>query len=160
MFQSGGGGGRGRAHLVQPHGHRADERLDARRALVVRRAESPPDVLVVQHLHLEREVLLEVLQDHHEEGELDAQGLAGVRRARDERGGDVGAHDLEHGGLDVLVRDALDVPVAHLFIPYLQWLRPAAGSHQLFVVNSSAVHEHGHARTRRDAGALIQGKVQ
>jgi hypothetical protein len=71
--------------FVQAHGHRADERLytrcalrgeaplggsserwdggilqyaAARTHLVVRRAESPANVLVVQHLHLECEVLL------------------------------------------------------------------------------------------------------
>ncbi len=36
--------------VVQAHRHRADERLDARRALVVTRAEAAPHVLVVQHL--------------------------------------------------------------------------------------------------------------
>jgi hypothetical protein len=38
--------------LVQPHGHGADERLDARRALVVGRPEPPSHVLVVQDHHL------------------------------------------------------------------------------------------------------------
>lgn len=114
------------SYLVQPHGHRADKRLDARRALVVGGAESPADVFVVQHLHLERKVLLEVLEDHHQEGELDPQSLACVGGARDERGRHVCAHDLEDGRLNVLIRDALDVPVAHLLVPYLQWLRPVS----------------------------------
>lgn len=115
-------------YLVQPHGHGADEGLHPGGALVVRRAESPADVLVVEHLHLKREVLLQVLEDHHQEGELDPQGLAGVRRAGDEGRRHVGAHDLEDGGLDVLVRDPLDVPVAHFLVPYLQGLRPEAKS--------------------------------
>ena len=34
-------------------------------------------------------------------------------------GGDVGPHDLEHGALDVLVRDALDVAITHLLVPDL-----------------------------------------
>ena len=37
--------------VVQSHRHRADEWLDARRALVVTRAEPTSHVLVVQHLH-------------------------------------------------------------------------------------------------------------
>jgi len=37
--------------VVQPHRHRADERLDACRALVVAGAEPSTDVLVVKHLH-------------------------------------------------------------------------------------------------------------
>ena len=46
--------------LVQTHGHRADERLHTGRALVVRRTESAAHVLVVKHLHLECEVLLQL----------------------------------------------------------------------------------------------------
>lgn len=111
-------------YLVQPHGHGADEGLHPRRALVIRRAESPADVLVVQHLHLEREVLLQILEDHHQEGELDPQGLAGIRRTGDEGRRHVGPDNLEDGGLDVLVRDPLDVPVSHLLVPDLQGLRP------------------------------------
>lgn len=109
------------AHLVQPHGHRANKRLDSRRALIVGCAESPANVLVVQHLHLKREILLEILEDHHQEGKLDTQRLAGVGRAGYEGRGHVRAHDLENRGLNVLVRDTLDVPVAHLLVPYLQW---------------------------------------
>ena len=43
--------------VVESHGHGANERLDARRALVVARAEASPHVLVVEHLHFEGEVL-------------------------------------------------------------------------------------------------------
>ena len=46
--------------LVEAHGHGADEGLDARGGLVVAGAEPPPDVLVVEHLHLEGEVFLEL----------------------------------------------------------------------------------------------------
>ena len=47
--------------LVQSHGHRADEGLDPRRALVVRRAEPSAHVLVVEHLHFKGEVLLQLI---------------------------------------------------------------------------------------------------
>jgi hypothetical protein len=63
-----------------------------------------------------------ILDDHHEEGQLDAECLVLVGWARDVVGGHVGAHDLEHARLDVLVCYALDVPVAHLLVPYLQRL--------------------------------------
>ena len=36
--------------FVESHWHRADERLDARRALVVTRSESSTNVLIIQHL--------------------------------------------------------------------------------------------------------------
>ena len=65
--------------LVQSHGHSADERLHPGGALVVGRAESPPDVFVVEDLHLEGEVLLEVLDNHDEKRKLDAQGLVGKK---------------------------------------------------------------------------------
>ena len=81
--------------LVEAHGHRADERLHAGSRLVVRCAEPAAHALVVQHLHLECEVLLEVLDDHDEEGELDAECLVSVCGAGDVVGGDIGAHDFE-----------------------------------------------------------------
>ena len=109
--------------LVEAHGHGADEGLDSGGRLVVRGAEPAADVLVVEDLDFEGEVLLEVLDDHDEEGELDAEGLVGVGGAGDVVGGDVGAHDLEDRRLDVGVGDALDVAVAHALVPDLQGLR-------------------------------------
>ena len=46
--------------LVETHGHSADEGLDAGGALVVTGAEPAAHVLVVEHLHLEGEVLLQL----------------------------------------------------------------------------------------------------
>ncbi len=95
--------------LVQPHGHRADERLHAcrglreagaseRRAmsegarakayLIVRCSETTTNIFIVQNLNFESEVLLQVLDDHDEERQLDAERLLGVGRACDK----VGAH--------------------------------------------------------------------
>mmetsp|Transcript_33647 Transcript_33647/g.89221 ORF Transcript_33647/g.89221 Transcript_33647/m.89221 type:complete len:218 (+) Transcript_33647:29-682(+) len=108
--------------LIQAHGHGADEGLHARRALVVGGPEAPADLLVVQDHDLEREVLLEVLDDHHQEGQLDPERLARVRGAGDEGGAHVRAHDLQHAGLDVGVRQPLDVAVAHLLVPDLERL--------------------------------------
>ena len=50
--------------LIQPHGHCADEGLHPGGGLVVAGPESPPDVLVVEDLHFEGEVLLEIFDDH------------------------------------------------------------------------------------------------
>ena len=52
-----------------------------------------------------------VLDDHDQEGQFDSQGLAFVLGTGDEGSGDVGAHDLQHRRLDVLIRDSLYVPV-------------------------------------------------
>jgi len=47
--------------------------------LVVGRTESTPHILVVKHLNLEGEVLFQVLNDHHKEGQLDAQRCVWLR---------------------------------------------------------------------------------
>jgi len=105
--------------LVQPHGHRADERLHARGGLIVGCPEASSDILVVQDLHFEREVLLQILNDHDEEGKLDAQRLLRVGRTVDVVGADVSAHDFQNTGLNVLVCDPLDVPIPHDGVPDL-----------------------------------------
>jgi len=109
--------------LVETHGHGADEGFHARRALIVRCTESSADTLVIQHGDLEREVLLQVLNDHHEERQLDAERLALLSWARNEAGVDIAADELEDARLNVLVGQALDVAVAHLLVPDLQWTR-------------------------------------
>ena len=106
--------------LVKTHGHGADEGLDAGRRLVVGGAEAAADALVVEDLDLEGEVLLEVLDDHDEEGQLDAKGLVGIGGAGDEAGVDIAADELKDGGLDVLVGQSLDVAVADLLVPDLE----------------------------------------
>merc|ERR1711972_1090817 len=80
--------------FVKPHGHGADEGLDARGALVIRGAETTAHLLVIEYHDLKREVLLQVLDDHYQERKLDPQGLARIRRASDVGGADVRAHDL------------------------------------------------------------------
>ena len=67
--------------------------------LVVARAKPPPHVLVVQHLDLEGEVLLHVLDDHDEVGQLDAQRLLGIRGTSQKGRVHVGADNLQHEGL-------------------------------------------------------------
>mmetsp|Transcript_16986 Transcript_16986/g.47431 ORF Transcript_16986/g.47431 Transcript_16986/m.47431 type:complete len:231 (-) Transcript_16986:199-891(-) len=109
--------------LVQPHGHRANEGLHTGGRLVVGCAEPAAHVLVVQNLYLKSEVFLQVLNDHDQERQFDAQGLAGIRGAHNITVADVCAHDLQHARLDVGVCDALQVTVPHLLLPYLQWLR-------------------------------------
>jgi len=59
--------------FVEAHGHGANERLHPGGGLVVGGPEPPAHVFVVQHLHFERKVLLQVLDDHHQERQLDAQ---------------------------------------------------------------------------------------
>eukprot|EP00316_Scyphosphaera_apsteinii_P003572 CAMPEP_0119345530 /NCGR_PEP_ID=MMETSP1333-20130426/107536_1 /TAXON_ID=418940 /ORGANISM="Scyphosphaera apsteinii, Strain RCC1455" /LENGTH=97 /DNA_ID=CAMNT_0007358005 /DNA_START=928 /DNA_END=1221 /DNA_ORIENTATION=+ len=67
--------------LIKPHGHGADERLHACRALVVGSPEAPPHVLVVEDLHFKREILFQILDDHHKKWQLDAERFLAVARA-------------------------------------------------------------------------------
>ena len=46
--------------LIESHGHGANEGLDTSCALVVRGSESAAHTLVIQHLHFEREVFLQL----------------------------------------------------------------------------------------------------
>ena len=87
--------------------------------LVVARTEPPPHVLVVQHLDLEGEVLLHVLDDHDEVGQLDAQRLLGIRGTRDEGCAHICANDLQDKRLQknlVIIRQILDKPIIG-FVP-------------------------------------------
>ena len=90
--------------LIKSHWHGADERLDTSGRLIVGSSESTTHVLVIEYLDLEGEVLLQVLDDHDQEGKLDGEGLLLVNGAGDEVGGDIGAHNLENGGLNISIR--------------------------------------------------------
>ena len=63
-----------------------------------------------------------ILDDHNEEGQLNAKGLVSVGGASDIVSRNVSAHNLENGGLDVGIRYSLDVPVSHALVPDLQGL--------------------------------------
>ena len=67
-------------------------------------------------------VLTYVLDDHDQEGQLDGKSLLGVHRAGDVVGGDVSAHDLENGGLNISICESLDVSVSDVSVPDLEWL--------------------------------------
>ena len=81
--------------------------------LVVGSPETAPHIFVVEHLHLKAEVLLHVLDDHDQEGQLDSQSFVWVSRAADVGGGDVCAGNLEDSGLYVRVCDSLDVTIVN-----------------------------------------------
>ena len=81
--------------LVEAHGHGADEGLHSGGGLVVTGSEPPPHILVIQDLDLECEVLLHVLDDHDEVGQLDTESLLGVRGTRDEGGAHVSPDNLQ-----------------------------------------------------------------
>ena len=81
--------------------------------LIVGSPETPPDILVIKNLYLKAEVLLEILDDHDQEWQLDAQGLGGVSWTGDVCRADVAAHNLQDARLNVAVGDALDVTISH-----------------------------------------------
>ena len=70
--------------IIQTHWHSTYEWFHTGCGLIVRGSKPSADILIIQHLHLEGEVLLQVLDNHDQEGQFDAQRLAGISRARDE----------------------------------------------------------------------------
>jgi len=80
--------------LIEPHGHGTNERFDPGRGLIVGLPETSPHVFIIEHLNLEGEVFLQVLDNHNQEGEFYAQGLGLVLRTTDIIRGDVSAHNF------------------------------------------------------------------
>ncbi len=54
-----------------------------------------------------------VLDDHDKERQLDSESLLRIGRASDVVCADVSPHDLQDARLNVLIRNALDVSIAH-----------------------------------------------
>ena len=66
------------------------------------------------YLNFEREVFLQVLDDHHEKGQLDPKGLLRIGWTGDVCRTDVGADDFQDERLNFIICDPFDVPVANL----------------------------------------------
>ena len=81
--------------FIESHRHGTDEWLYTGGRLVVGSSESTSHLLVIQDLHLESEVLFQVLDDHDEERKLDGKGLLWIKRSINVVGGLIGSHDLE-----------------------------------------------------------------
>jgi len=64
--------------LVQTHRHGTNERLHSRCGLIVGRSKPSSHVLVVQHLHFEREILFQIFDNHHQEWKLDSKRFLGI----------------------------------------------------------------------------------
>jgi len=82
--------------LIKSHWHCANEWLDSGSGLIVGGSESTSNALIIEDLHLEGEVLLQVLDDHDQERKLDGKGLLWVQWRVDVVGGDISSHDLEY----------------------------------------------------------------
>jgi len=106
--------------LIQAHRHCANEGLHTGGRLVVGGTEAAAETLVIENLNFEGEVLLEVLDDHDEEGELNTESLLGISGAGDVAGVDVAADEFEDGGVNVLICEALNVTVADFLFPNLK----------------------------------------
>lgn len=51
--------------FIESHGHGTDKWLDSGRWLIIRSSESSTHILVIEHLHFEGVILLQVLNDHN-----------------------------------------------------------------------------------------------
>ena len=108
--------------FIQPHRHRANEWLHTSRRLIIGSTESSPYALIIEYLHLECEVFLQVLDDHDQERKLDSKSLLWIKRSVDIVCGNIGSHDLKDGRLNIRISDSFDVTVPDTFVPNLQWL--------------------------------------
>ena len=82
--------------LIESHGHCANEWLYPGGRLIIGSSESSSDTLVIEYLYLESEVLLQVLDDHDEERQLDSKGLLWIKWSVDEVSRDVGSHNFKN----------------------------------------------------------------
>ena len=80
--------------LVESHGHCAYERFYPCSWLIIGCTETSSDTLVIEYLHLESEVLLQVLDDHNQERKLDSQSLLRVQWRVDVVRWHVSSHDF------------------------------------------------------------------
>lgn len=119
--------------LIESHWHCANEWLYTSRWLVVWGSESTSHLLVIQHLHFESEVFLQVLDDHDQERQLDGKCLLWVKRSVDVVCGHVGSHNFKNWWLNIWICDSLNVAVSHLLVPNLQWFW--SKSTQLVLIN-------------------------
>ena len=71
-------------------------------------------------VYLECEVLPQVLDDHYQERQLDAERLLGVRGAGDVSRANVCSHYFQHARLDIRIGDTLDVAIPHFLVPDLE----------------------------------------
>ena len=110
--------------LIKTHGHRANERLDSGRRLVIRGSESSSDSFIVEDRDFECEVLSHVFDDHHKEWKLDSECLFLVMGTCYVSSTHVGTRDLENAGLNVAVCKSLDVTVLNILVPNLKGFTP------------------------------------
>lgn len=82
--------------VIKPHWHRANERLHSCSRLVVTGSETPSYVLVIEHLNFKAEVLLQVLYQHDQEGQLDSQSPLRVSWTGHKGSANICAHDFEY----------------------------------------------------------------
>ena len=102
--------------FVKAHRHCTNKRFHSCRRLIVGGTETSAYVLVVENLNFEGELLFKVLDDHNQEGELDAQRLLRVCGASNKVCAYVRSHDFKDTRLDIRVGNTLDMTIA-------DWLR-------------------------------------
>jgi len=109
--------------FIQSHGHSTNEGLHSCSRLVVGSSESSSHTLVIKDLNFESKVFLQVLDNHDQERELDAQVFFRVGRGSNESSGYISTHDLQDTGLDIGICESLDVTISDLLVPNLKWFR-------------------------------------
>lgn len=79
--------------------------------LIIWYTESAANVFIIKHLHFKREVFLHVLDDHHQNRQLDTKRQPRISWATDVVATHIWAHNLQNTGLKILIRNSSDMSI-------------------------------------------------
>ena len=106
--------------FIKSHRHSTYEWLYSGSWLIVGSSESTSNWFIIQHLNLESEIFLQVLDDHDQERKFDSKSFLWIKRSIDVVGWYIGSHDFKNWGLNIWISNSFDVTVSDLFIPNLE----------------------------------------
>ena len=71
------------------------------------------------YLNFKGKILFQVFNDHHQKGQLNTECFLWISWGANVGGGDIGAFNLQHQRLNIIIGYAFNVPIANFFIPNL-----------------------------------------
>ena len=71
------------------------------------------------YLDLKGKILFQVFNDHHQKGQLNTECFLWVGWCTDVGSGDIGALNLQHQRLNIIIGYSFNVPIANFLVPNL-----------------------------------------
>jgi len=81
--------------------------------LKVGSSETPPDILIIQHLNLKCEIFLHILHNHNQKWEFYTKSRSRVCRACDICGLDIRSNNFKHIGLYVFIMQSFYMAIGN-----------------------------------------------